>query len=49
VTPTAGQYDDYATEYAASVAMREQGGVERDLFGILEVPGVGQDTLHPSS
>ena len=35
MTPTTGQYDDYSTEYAASVAIREQGGVEGDPYGIL--------------
>ena len=34
-TPTPGDYDDYADEYATYVAWREQAGPEVDPFGLL--------------
>jgi len=34
-TPASGDYDDYADEYAAYVAWREQAGPDADPFGLL--------------
>lgn len=34
-SPAAGDYDAYASQYAANVAWREQGGVDGDPFGLL--------------
>jgi 2-polyprenyl-3-methyl-5-hydroxy-6-metoxy-1,4-benzoquinol methylase len=33
--PAAGDYDAYASQYAANVAWREQGGADGDPFGLL--------------
>jgi SAM-dependent methyltransferase len=34
-SPAAGDYDDYASQYAANVAWREQAGPDEDPFGLL--------------
>ena len=34
-TPAPGDYDDYAGQYAANVAWREQAGPDADPFGLL--------------
>jgi hypothetical protein len=34
-TPAPGDYDDYAGQYAANVAWREQTGPDADPFGLL--------------
>lgn len=35
VTPAGGDYDDYASQYAANVAWRDQAGPDCDPFGLL--------------